>query len=82
MFLIIFLCSSCFFAPCSPEKPHHLLKTPYQFTSLKSVSFKVSSAPFEDLFAEIDRREPSPVLVGLATRLSGLMLPWILPSSA
>ena len=61
------------FFPISPTKIQKTkIKHSYLFTSLKSVfifHYK-SSHPLWKPFAEIDRREPSPVLVGLATRLS------------
>ena len=46
------------------------IKLSYLFTSLKSVFIISHLSPFEDLLPRHTRREPSPVLVGLATRLS------------
>ena len=57
--------------PIQSRKPHHLLKTSFISNYQPKISSysRVISHPIAH-FIEIDRREPSPVLVGLATRLS------------
>ena len=58
------------FASHSPENPIIYQKTlSYQFTSLRSAFTIGYLSPFEDPSLSLTRREPSPVLVGLATRL-------------
>ena len=55
----------------SPENPNILLKIFfYHFTSLRSAFTIGHLSPSENLLLSLTRREPSPVLVGLATRLS------------
>ena len=63
------LCSCCF-CLTQPRNPT-FIKKPHSnhFTSLRSAFTIGYLSPFEDLSLILTRREPSPVLVGLATRL-------------
>ena len=60
-----------FFVPYITETQSFIkLLLSYFFTSLKSVFIIGHLKPYWTSFTELTRREPSPVLVGLATRLS------------
>ena len=55
----------------SPENPNIYQKTLfYHFTSLRLAFLIGLLSPLKILLLSLTRREPSPVLVGLATRLS------------
>ena len=67
--------------PLIPTKPpKNQIKALYFIPSLKSVFISVVSSPIDYLLLILNWREPSPVLIGLATRLSVVWCwPWILP---
>ena len=57
--------------PLIPTKPpKNQIKALYFIPRLKSVFISVISSPNDYLLLTLTRREPSPILVGLATRLS------------
>ena len=75
--------------PCTPKcvfpfEPtnHHFIKSKslVHIPSLKSEGISVISSPIDQHLLRLTRREPSPDLVGLATRLIVVWCwPWILP---